>query len=64
MEKYDTYIVWRVWWLFEQNGTYGAIFELLDGLYVWIKVRETVFVLVPIFWNDFRFLFSRVFYDG
>ena len=63
MEKYGTYIVWRVWWLVEENGTYGAsefyvyiyIFEVLDGLCVWIEVWEKVFVLMPTFWKDFRF---------
>ena len=63
-----------MWWLEEENGTYGAsgfllyiyiyIPEVLGGLYVWVEVWKKLFVHVPTFWKDFRFLFSRVFCDG
>ena len=66
IEKDGTYIVWRVRWLVEENGTFSAsggvyflfllyIFEVLDGLCVWIEESEKVLVLVFTFWKDFRF---------
>ena len=61
--KDGTYIVWRVWLLKEENGTYGTsglvgyILEMLCRLCVWIDVLKKEFVLVPTFWNDFGFFY-------
>ena len=68
-KRLETYLMILVYCvagvMVEETGTYGSsifffliyIFEVLEGLCVWIEVWEKVFVLVPTFWKIFRFVY-------